>query len=91
MKHKLTEAIVKKLSAPTDTISRIFYDSEIRGFGCRVTANIMRNLLMSLRLVRWGVSMSLVGKPAMPLSSPSPTAPAETPRSCGELPLTSYA
>jgi hypothetical protein len=45
MKHKLTEAIVKKLSAPTDTSSRIFYDSEIRGFGCRVTANIMRNYL----------------------------------------------
>jgi integrase len=47
MKRKLTEAFVKSLPAPTDTSSRIHYDSDIRGFGCRVTQNNAKTLILN--------------------------------------------
>jgi integrase len=46
-KHKLTEAYVKGLRAPTNTSSRIFYDSDIRGFGCRVTSTGAKSLILN--------------------------------------------
>jgi integrase len=46
--QKLTDGIVKKLPAPT-TGNRIEYDTEVKGFGCRVTAKGARSFILNYR------------------------------------------
>jgi integrase len=48
MAQRLTDSIVKGLDAPA-TGNRIAYDSEIKGFGCRVTANGVRSFILNYR------------------------------------------
>jgi integrase len=48
MASKLTDGIVKALPSPA-TGSRIYYDSEVRGFGCRVTAAGARAFVLNYR------------------------------------------
>jgi integrase len=45
---KLTDAIVKKLPLPTSG-NRVTYDSEVKGFGCRVTAAGARAFVLNYR------------------------------------------
>jgi hypothetical protein len=48
MAQRLTDTNVKGLPAPA-TGNRIAYDSEIKGFGCRVTANGVRSFILNYR------------------------------------------
>ena len=48
MATKLTDAIVKRLPIP-DKGNKIYYDSKVRGFGCRVTAAGARAFILNYR------------------------------------------
>jgi len=48
MSQKLTDSIVKSLTAP-DRGNRIEYDAGVKGFGCRVTANGTRSFVLNYR------------------------------------------
>ena len=48
MSEKLTHKIVAGLPAP-ERGSRIFYDTDVRGFGCRVTAAGARSFILNYR------------------------------------------
>jgi len=48
MSQKLTDALVKSLPAPP-TGNKVFYDSEVKGFGCRVTAKGARAFILNYR------------------------------------------
>ena len=48
MSQKLTDTIVKALPAP-DKGNRISYDTDVKGFGCRVTANGARSFILNYR------------------------------------------
>ena len=48
MSQKLTDTIVKTLPAP-DKGNRISYDTDVKGFGCRVTANGARSFVINYR------------------------------------------
>ncbi len=48
MAQKLTDSVVKNLPLPTDG-NRIEYDSEVKGFGCRVTAAGARSFVLNYR------------------------------------------
>jgi integrase len=51
MSQKLTDTVVKNLSLPPSG-NRIEYDSELKGFGCRVTANGARSFILNYRTNR---------------------------------------
>ena len=48
MSHRLSDAIVKSLPVPADG-NRIAYNSEVKGFGCRVTAAGSRAFILNYR------------------------------------------
>jgi integrase len=48
MAHRLTDAIVKALPTP-ERGNRITYDSDVKGFGCRVTAAGARGFVLNYR------------------------------------------
>lgn len=48
MPEKLSDAIVKALAAPASG-NKITYDSEVKGFGCRVTAAGARSFILNYR------------------------------------------
>lgn len=48
MAQKLTDAAVKTLQAPA-TGNRVEYDSEVTGFGCRITAKGVRSFILNYR------------------------------------------
>src|SRR3954454_9038590 len=48
MSQKLTDRIVKNLALPTSG-NRVEYDSEVKGFGCRVTAAGARSFILNYR------------------------------------------
>jgi integrase len=48
MSQKLTDTIVKNLTPPASG-NRIEYDSDVKGFGCRVTANGARSFVLNYR------------------------------------------
>jgi hypothetical protein len=48
MAQKLTDNMVKALSVP-ETGNKIHYDSEVKGFGCRVTAGGARSFILNYR------------------------------------------
>jgi integrase len=48
MSQKLTDAVIKTL-APPPRGNRITYDSELRGFGCRITAAGARSFVLNYR------------------------------------------
>ena len=48
MSQKLTDTIVKSLPSPA-TGNRIEYDTEVKGFGCRVTAAGARSFVLNYR------------------------------------------
>jgi integrase len=48
MAQKLTDSIVKALPAPASG-NRIEYDSDVKGFGCRVTASGARSFILNYR------------------------------------------
>lgn len=48
MSQKLTDTIVKNLPSPA-TGNRIEYDADVKGFGCRVTANGARSFVLNYR------------------------------------------
>ena len=48
MAQKLSDSIVKALPAP-DNGNKIFYDSAVKGFGCRVTAAGARSFVLNYR------------------------------------------
>ncbi len=47
-RERLTDAIVKRLPRP-ETGNRIAYDSDVAGFGCRVTAAGSRAFILNYR------------------------------------------
>ena len=51
MAQKLTDSIVKSLASPA-TGNRIEYNSEVKGFGCRVTAAGVRSFVLNYRTKR---------------------------------------
>jgi integrase len=48
MTNKLTDYIVRRLPAPTKG-NKIYYDSDVTGFGCRVTAAGARSFILNYR------------------------------------------
>jgi hypothetical protein len=48
MSQKLTDPIVKNLPAPA-TGNKVHYDSEVKGFGCRVTKGGARSFVLNYR------------------------------------------
>ena len=48
MDQKLTDRLVKELEAPSGS-NRIFYDQDVKGFGCRVTAAGARSFVLNYR------------------------------------------
>jgi integrase len=47
--EKLSDAVVRKLKAPA-TGNRIMYDSEVKGFGCRITAAGAKAFVLNYRI-----------------------------------------
>ena len=50
-KDRLTDAIVRRLSPPKRG-NKVYYDSEVKGFGCRVTAAGARSFVLNYRTSR---------------------------------------
>jgi hypothetical protein len=48
MNQHLTDTIVRRLPIPTKA-SKIYYDSDVAGFGCCVTATGMRSFILNYR------------------------------------------
>ena len=48
MSQKLTDTIVKNLPCP-DSGNKVYYDADVRGFGCRVTAKGARAFILNYR------------------------------------------